>query len=227
MENNPVPHESSRILPRYLTRHNTQAHQISRLLHDELSQSMTALRLQLAVLEMAQDNQRNENQQHLHTSIAMVEEVIKELREVSRTLYPTALDAANIGQALSDTCQRVADQTNIVITYRGGYGDPLPDFLQVLLYRFTHETVRMLAEMEGTRHITVNLEQDAEKVAMSIQAMHRSPSNKIWRESMFANNPVIEDIIDEVSLLEGLFVMKAETDLVTDINLFIPIPEDL
>ncbi len=79
---------------------------ISRDLHDELGQTLTALRLQLT---LAQSRSPPELRGQLESAIEVVDEGVEQVRSIAHTLRPPALDALGLPAALRSHAQRWAE----------------------------------------------------------------------------------------------------------------------
>ena len=73
---------------------------ISRELHDEVGQMLTALRLELGNLEMLRDCRNSEFEEHMADSKALAERTLRTVRDIAMGLRPSMLDDLGLVPAI-------------------------------------------------------------------------------------------------------------------------------
>jgi signal transduction histidine kinase/ligand-binding sensor domain-containing protein len=86
---------------------------ISRELHDELGQNLTAAKINLQVLRAASDDETSV--QRLNDTIKMVDQMIEQVRNISLALRPPLLDEAGLVPALNAYLQSCQERSGVII----------------------------------------------------------------------------------------------------------------
>jgi two-component system sensor histidine kinase UhpB len=128
---------------------------IAQDLHDEVNQSLTAIKLRLRATSEAAPSSL---QEELRESQRLVTQAMEELLQIARRLRPTALDDHGLLPALASQVADFGDSTGIHSTFRRhGAVPPLGDEEQLVIYRVTQESLSNVAQHAGARHVDVDL----------------------------------------------------------------------
>jgi signal transduction histidine kinase len=73
---------------------------LSRELHDQVGQTLTALRMELGALERLRDSEPSRFQQHLSEAKILAEGTLRSVRDIAAGLRPSLLDDLGLGPAL-------------------------------------------------------------------------------------------------------------------------------
>jgi signal transduction histidine kinase len=142
---------------------------LSRALHDEAGQALTALKMSL---ECVRDDLPIESE-HLCQRIAdaaeLAEATMEQLRHLAHDLRPPALDAMGLNPALEGFCRHFASHTRLVIDYLGAELPALPDPVSICLYRFLQEALTNVAKHAHANHIGVVLGCDDHTVRLAVE----------------------------------------------------------
>ena len=129
------------------------ARRFSHELHDELGQSLTAVKTNLAAL--------HENGQihpeRLADCLRLVDEAIGNVRQMSQLLRPTILDDFGLAAGLSWLCEGFAQRTGIEVGCDVPFAERLPDETETHLFRIAQEALTNVARHAGAKHVRVRL----------------------------------------------------------------------
>jgi signal transduction histidine kinase len=141
---------------------------ISRELHDEAGQALTALKIGLELVqgEVAGDETI---QASLDGIIALADQTRDRIRQLARGLRPPALDTLGLSLTLEDFCRTFARQTQLVINYQGASLPVLSDAQNICLYRCLQEALTNVARHAQAEKVEVKLWCDDTVVHLSIQ----------------------------------------------------------
>ncbi len=126
-------------------------------LHDEVGQNLTALLLQLDVVSRSAANPGQEAA--LATSIGTVRDCLEQVRTIVRRLRPEALDDLGLVSALEHLCDRVGNDTGMIVDHSLDPEVPrlTPD-AQLVVYRVTQESLTNAVRHSGARRVLVKLQ---------------------------------------------------------------------
>jgi signal transduction histidine kinase len=113
---------------------------LSRELHDEIGQALTALRIEIsyALPEM----RSGEAQERLQRARALAERTVQTVRNISQLLRPPMLDDLGLGPALQWQAEDFTRRTGVPCTVsEAGLRDDLPDAAKTCVYRVAQEAL--------------------------------------------------------------------------------------
>jgi two-component system sensor histidine kinase UhpB len=157
--------ELSRVSWHMLEDQESTARRFSHELHDELGQSLTAVKANLAALrtDSASDPSRVDD------CLRLVDESIGNVRQMSQLLRPTILDDFGLEAALRWLCEGFTHRTGIQTEFKSGISGRLPDETETHLFRLAQEALTNVARHSGARNASVALDAQGGEVRLSIR----------------------------------------------------------
>lgn len=151
----------------------TVARRFSHELHDELGQSLTAIKANLLALESNNhpDPARLEDCKHL------VDEAVQNVREMSQLLRPTILDDFGLDAGIRWQTERFAQRTGIEVNYRSTFEDRLPDEAETHLFRIVQEALTNVARHSGATRVGIELQREGDRLHLRMQDNGRGFKN--------------------------------------------------
>lgn len=139
---------------------------VAQELHDEVGQSLTALRLQVEGLSRsAPPAMAGELEQLRDTA----RDTLAQVRDVARRLRPEVLDDLGLDKAVATLCQRLGEQSGLAIECRI---DPeLPQLApeaELVAYRVAQEALTNTLRHSGADRVDVLLERDGDDVVLRV-----------------------------------------------------------
>jgi signal transduction histidine kinase len=142
---------------------------LSRDLHDGVGQILTAIKLDLALLERSDMGDAEALRARLRGVREQVIELVQEVRTMSQLLRPSMLDDFGLVPTLQFLTERFASRTDLEVELRTPPPETrLPPPLEVLLYRVTQEALTNVANHAKARHVLVQLEVGTREVSLVI-----------------------------------------------------------
>lgn len=141
------------------------ARRFSHELHDELGQSLTAVKTNLTALESG----GRVNRERLDDCVRLVDEAIGNVREMSQLLRPTILDDFGLEAGLRWLCDGFAARTGIAVDLQSTYSGRLPDEAETHLYRIAQEALTNVARHSGAEHVQMRLESQGEEIHLTVE----------------------------------------------------------
>ena len=141
------------------------ARRFSHELHDELGQSLTALKTNLAALEAG----GTLNRDRLTDCLRLVDESIGNVRQMSQLLRPTILDDFGLEAGVRWLTEGFSARTGIEADVTSNYAGRLPDETETHLFRIAQEALTNVARHAGAKHVHVRLESRNGDICLSVQ----------------------------------------------------------
>ena len=142
-------------------------------LHDELGQTLTALKLRLQVA-MRAEPRLDEKEGPLAPTLAMVDELIARVRRISVDLRPPLLDEVGLVSALRAYLQSQAAVSGLAIELHAPEPPEeaprrLPADQEIACFRVVQEAITNTLRHAAARRIDVHVARSADRVSLSIQ----------------------------------------------------------
>jgi len=155
--------ELSRVSWQLLESQESTARRFSHELHDELGQSLTALKANILTMELPEGaNGRRKD------CLNLVDGAIRNVREMSQLLHPTILDDFGLNASLRWLAEKFTERTGIQVDYSPDYTGRLPDETETHLFRIAQEALTNVARHANARQVRMELKTDAGRLRMVI-----------------------------------------------------------
>ena len=146
---------------------------LSRELHDELGQTLTALKLRLQVVTRAEPRADSEGTP-LAQPLAIIDDLIARVRRISVDLRPPLLDEVGLVPALRAYLQSQAAVSGLAISFHAGEAPDeapfrLPPDHEIACFRVVQEAITNVLRHAGARRIDVHVTRSGNRVSLSIR----------------------------------------------------------
>ena len=145
------------------------ARRFSHELHDELGQSLTAVKTNLSALAAAGGEDVAHTGPRLADCLHLVDEAIGNVRQMSQLLRPTILDDFGLEAGLRWLAEGFATRTGTEVTVDSSYSGRLPDETETHLFRIAQEALTNIARHAEARHVQMKLTSGGAEIRLSIQ----------------------------------------------------------
>jgi signal transduction histidine kinase len=141
------------------------ARRFSHELHDELGQSLTAVKANLAALA----TQPMPIATRLADCLHLVDEAIGNVRQMSQLLRPTILDDFGLEASIRWLAEGFSARTGTEVTVDSTFSGRLPDETETHLFRITQEALTNIARHAEARTVHIRLTRAGEAICLAIQ----------------------------------------------------------
>ena len=141
------------------------ARRFSHELHDELGQSLTAVKTNLTALADTAEPPTP----RLADCIHLVDEAIGNVRQMSQLLRPTILDDFGLEAGLRWLAEGFSARTGIEVHVESAYAGRLSDDTETHLFRIAQEALTNIARHAHAQHVQVTLTSNGQDIRLSIQ----------------------------------------------------------
>ena len=144
------------------------ARRFSHELHDELGQSLTAVKTNLSALAASREDASPPGAR-LADCLHLVDDAIGNVRQMSQLLRPTILDDFGLEAGLRWLAEGFAARTGIDVTVDSSYSGRLSDETETHLFRISQEALTNVARHASAHHVRIALTSEGADIRLSIQ----------------------------------------------------------
>jgi signal transduction histidine kinase len=150
---------------RLLAAQEGERRRIARVLHEDVGQLLTALRLNLQHQTPAGRGEGAVNGE----SIGLVDEALTRVRALSVELRPSVLDDLGLGDAVAWFANRQAERAGYTVVVEQTLGDDrLPEAIETAGFRIIQEVVTNIARHSRARHVRIVLRRGEREVELTV-----------------------------------------------------------
>lgn len=169
--------------------------QIARELHDELSQGLTALKLEIAWLEK---RVRQENAQRVEHFGQIVDNLMASVKQLWLGLRPSILDELGLEAALDWLLQETCGRAEIAYHFQSAANLPgLDQDTRLALFRIAQEALTNVLRHSGASEVALHLEPQAGALCLTVE------DNGVGIGAMPSGTVGLAGIRERVLLLNG------------------------
>ena len=143
---------------------------LSRELHDEVGQSLSAVLIELHNLSTGlalPSEQQTQNQ--VETIRGLVEGTIRVVRNMALLLRPSMLDDLGLVPALKWQAREVSKRTSMDVSVAADLPDDLPDDFKTCIYRVVQEALHNCASHARAKSVRIRVQQEPGRLTLCIQ----------------------------------------------------------
>ena len=151
-----------------VTAQEQERRRVSRELHDEASQALTALKISLDLLGRDLPEEPKSLHERIGDAVRLAGDTMERVRLLAHDLRPPELEAVGIDPVLEDYCHEFGRRTHLAIRYQGTDLPALPDEVSICLYRVLQEALTNVLKHAQARNVWVRLGYVAEVITLSV-----------------------------------------------------------
>lgn len=147
----------------------SERHRVSRELHDEAGQALTALLYSLAMLKDTWRVDPAAAESSIDLAIRLTEETMEQIRSLAHMMRTPSLDVLGLDVTLAGLCKEFGERTGLNIEYQGADIDQLPEMVAISLYRVVQEGLTNIARHARATQVTVTLRREGDDVVLTVE----------------------------------------------------------
>ena len=145
-----------------------ERHRVSRELHDEAGQALTALKISLDLIQSDVPLESGPIRDRIAGAVELTDATMEKIRLLALGLRPPELDAEGLNGTLEGYCREFSGRTNLSIHYEGVEIADLTDAVNISFYRFLQEALTNVAKHAQANQVRVKLSLDPGIVSLSV-----------------------------------------------------------
>ena len=144
---------------------------LSRELHDEVGQALSAVLVELRNLSAESAIQTDEQSRgHVETVKSLVENSVRVVRNMALLLRPSMLDDLGLVPALQWQAREVSKRTSMDVSVATELAsDDLPDEYKTCIYRVVQEALHNCSRHARATKVRIRVQQEPSRLSLSIQ----------------------------------------------------------
>jgi NO-binding membrane sensor protein with MHYT domain len=150
---------------RLLIAQENQRRGIARILHEDVGQLLTAVRLNLQrITPTEQENAV------VVESMSLIDSALTRIRELSLDLRPSVLDDLGLSAAISWFANRHAERSGYELSIEDSLGQRrLPEAIETAAFRITQQALGNVARHSKARHVRIDIDLDARSLDLRVR----------------------------------------------------------
>jgi PAS domain S-box-containing protein len=154
---------------RLLQAQETERRRIARDLHDDLSQGLALLSVQLDLLSQKAAESAPHLAEQMQDLSAQVKNLSSSVHDLSRQLHPTKLEQLGLVAAVNGLCNEMSQSHALLIEFAPHeVPEEIPADTALCLYRIVQEALRNVVKHSGAHRVDVELNGDADAIRLRI-----------------------------------------------------------
>jgi len=194
---------------------------ISRELHDDLGQTLTAHLLDLRNLQDDFSTPGDDLFKRLRSLQNQITEIFSIFRRIVKDLRPATLDTLGLSSAIQIYCAEFTNRTSLPVNFEIDPTFPtLPDLYNITLYRTLQEALTNITKHAQANQVWVALNIEEEMIALTIQDNGQGFETQIHKEGIGLNG-----LKERLMLADGKFTIHSSKKWGTILSAQLPLPE--
>ena len=151
---------------------------IAREIHDGLGQMLTAIKFNLEILEDMIATGKDERDR-IDDMKNLLDNVMKEARELSYNLMPSVLDDFGLAPALQLLSEQFSNRTNVKVQFQAhGITDRLDSNLEIGLYRIAQESLNNVSKHAEATEVNLQIIRHSKGIRLVIEDNGKGITNQ-------------------------------------------------
>jgi two-component system sensor histidine kinase UhpB len=211
-------------LSRIIETQESERKRISRELHDEIGQGLTAIKFCLDRMDKQLPPSFPQVREGLSEAKSLSNQMLTAMRQLSMDLRPTMLDDVGLIPTLRWYIQNFSNRLNIFSSFQAiGVQEKLPPQIETAFYRIIQEALNNIAKHSGANRVEVHLERRDATLSVSISDNGRGfDLGKMLRLESPERGFGILGMRERVSLLGGEMDIQSRAESGTFIYIEVP-----
>jgi signal transduction histidine kinase len=193
---------------------------LSQELHDEVGQTLTALRMEISqTIPLISEPASRER---LTRARQLAEKTVQMVRNISLMLRPSLLDDLGLGPAVQWQLEQFSKRSGIQSLFNGAdVGETLADAVKTCVFRIAQETLNNCEKYSQAANVVVNLRLSAERVSLEI--VDDGVGFTLDHRGLPAHGTGILGMKERAATLGGVLLVDSSPGKGTRVSLVLPI----
>lgn len=197
---------------------------LSREIHDELGQALTALRLDLSWLESRTPRDQRQNRKKMASMVKHVDETIQRVRQIASELRPSILDDLGLVAAIEWQLAEFSKRTDIKCIFQGPKRNlEVDEERSIAFFRIAQEALTNVARHANPSMVEVRLDKLGSSLSMTVSDDGRG---MVEFEMNSSTSLGLLGMKERVARLGGKFKIQSQAGKGTRLVVSVPLPKN-
>lgn len=197
-------------------------------LHDEVGQSLTAMKINLSTIKNTFPPVHSQNIQRIDETNEILDNIISQVHRLSLNLRPSLLEVLGLSATLREYCNKFSKRTGIHIKYN--IDEPkinMPNKYEINIFRIIQEALTNIARYSEAKTVSVLLNIIKEKIYLKITDNGIGFDVKKYQEYSGKKTGIgLLGMRERVNSMQGTIKITSAKGKGTNIDIHIPLNEE-
>jgi signal transduction histidine kinase len=196
---------------------------LSRELHDEIGQTLTALRIEISHAHSLLSHNGPAARERLERARDLAERTVRTVRDISLLLRPSLLDDLGLSPALQSLAEDFTRRTNTPCElHEEGVRETLPDVVKTCVYRVVQEALNNVQKHAAAKSVRIDVRQTATELTVNVVDDGRG-SASTGRQGAGAGRLGVLGMRERATTLGGSLVFQSTPGMGSTVELRVPV----
>ena len=193
---------------------------IAQDLHDSVSQTITAAKMNLTVIGGELPFANDEQRKRFEKAISLVDDGFREVRTISHNMMPWALHETGLAMVVKQFIENIKTDAIAINFLSRGFDTPFDDTTEIILYRVLQESVNNVMKHANASRLDISLIRDEANISLTIEDNGKGfdTSNPEIYKGMGLNN-----LRSRINFLKGKVELDSQVGKGTLVSVYIPV----
>lgn len=219
--------ERLRLLSRQIVNAQEKERQrVSRELHDEAGQALTALKISLEMIVGSWSDIPEFVGEQMKEAIEMTDHTMEQIRLLAHDLRPPVLDTFGLSTSVEGLARDFGRRAGLDTDLRSEPLPELPDAVAISFYRFVQEALTNVARHANASQVSIELRRDHDKIILSVEDDGRGfDVDEVIQASGKRTGIGLVGMQDRFELLKGWIEIDSKPGQGTTVRAYVPYEE--
>ncbi len=211
----------STVSRRLIEAHEEERTRIARELHDDISQRIALLALNLGSLKQALPTSATELRRRIDEVHDQISDLGRDIQGLSHRLHTSSLDYCGLDAAAAGFCREVSERQGVEIDFHGeNVPEELSQEISLCLFRVMQEALQNAIKHSGSRHFDVSLNGELNEIQLTVRdsGIGFDPEKGINRRGLG-----LTSMKERLKLVDGQLSVKSQPLIGTTVYARVPL----
>jgi PAS domain S-box-containing protein len=207
---------------RLITAHEEERRRIARELHDNLSQRMALLQINVQQFEQGATELSSMAREKLNNITEIASEISSDIHDLSHRLHPSKLDIMGLVPSLISLCREFSESHRLGVYFSHEHvPNQIPKNVTLCLFRIVQEALQNVVKHSGAEEVKVNLSGCGDRIELCVfdSGVGFDPESEKGKEGLG-----LLSMSERLRSIGGTFSVESEPSRGARIRVRIPLP---
>jgi PAS domain S-box-containing protein len=187
-------------------------------LHNSLGQLLYSVKLNLELIDLKSFDHKNEDASAIVRAKKLLDECVKETRNISHDLMPSILDGFGLKDAIQDICTQLSYKTSFHFEFSGS-GYKVSKSLEMTIFRIVQELMMNVIKHADAQKADLEIEVDDNKVLIKLKDYGKGFDTEKLKKPGIG----VRSIRNKITILNGKFDISSKPQQGTMVTIKLPV----